>query len=194
MNPVSLQIAYITGRSQPGHAQLSPLQSAFISKLARPQRRLVSLNFPYVCETGALTGIPSPGLLTASFYNSRDYFTSRNRQFRARYQRCVTELLTQAPQTVLLAGSCGLELFNNLDLSSEVMASTTIIAYGAVARKRPACRHILIQGHQDWLSRFYFRKVDLKVHCGHMNYLSNPDVLAICEDYIERIESRENGR
>lgn len=191
MNQVPLQIAYITGRGLPGYAQLSPVQLAFINQLARPGRRLVRLNFPYFCHAENTTGIRPPGLLTASFNNSRDYYTSRYHSFQQCYQSPVADLLAQAANTVLLAGSCGLELFNNLHLPVELMTSTTLISYGAVARQRPVCRHILIQGDQDWLSKIYFRRVDYKVHCGHMNYLSSPEVLAICERYIAHLESNE---
>lgn len=191
MNQIPLQIAYITGRSRPGYAQLSPVQSAFINQLARPERRLIRLNFPYFCHADNTPGIRPARLLTASFNNSRDYYTSRYHSFQQRYQSSVAELLAQAKNTVLLAGSCGLELFNNLHLPGELMPSTTLIAYGAVARKRPACRHILIQGDRDWLSKIYFRSVDYKVSCGHMNYLSSPEVFAICERYIAHIDLSE---
>lgn len=194
MNKIPLQIAYITGRSLPGYTQLSPVQSAFINQLARSERRLVRINFPYFCHAENTADFLASGLLTASFNNSRDYFVSRHRTFQQRYQSPVAELLTQATHTVLLAGSCGLELFNNLHLPAELMTSTTLIAYGAVARQRPVCQHILIQGNQDWLSKIYFRRVDYKVHCGHMNYLSSPEVLAICERYIAHIESSKGMR
>lgn len=191
MNRPSLQIAYITGRSLPGLTELSQVQRMFIRQLARPGRQVVGINFPYICHFEGREPVAPPGLFTASINNSRDYLASRRSPFRNHYHKAVVGLLGQAHHTVFLAGSCGLELFNNLHLPPDIIASTSLIAYGPVARKRPLCRHILIQGNRDWLSRVWFRHVDYSVPCGHMTYLSRPEMLAICQHFIAKIESQE---
>lgn len=191
MNKPPLQIAYITGRSFPGRADLSPVQTAFINRLAKPGRTLAQLNFPYFTGASDSTTFEAVGLFTASLNNSRDYLASRRPVFEKNYQMPVAGLLARAQHTVFLAGSCGLELFNNLNLPAALLKTTSVFAYGPVARKRPVCHHFLVQGDNDRISQIWFRNVDSKVRSGHMNYLVNPELLTLCEHFISSIESNQ---
>lgn len=190
MNMKPLQIAFITGRSDPDCWLLSPLQSAFIQQLAMPERRLITYNFPYVEPDDSTYRVPP--LLTASYHNTCEYLLSRRSSFISRYQSGVLALLEQAPHTLFLAGSCGLELFNNLKLPAGLMNNVSIFAYGPVARRRPECNHRLVQGSHDVISRFWFRQADSYLACGHLDYLSKPQLLADCQAFINRVESGIN--
>lgn len=181
-----VQIAFLTGRSNPASCALSPLQSQFLQHLNRPGRLLEGLNFPY--EQSEMRHQPTQ-LLQASCNNAVEYLRSRQRAFGDRYRPVMEALLSRAPHTVLLAGSCGLELFLNLRLDARWLARTTVFAFGPVARSLPASRYLLVQGRRDWLSRWYFPRVDDRVDCGHLDYLAQDDVLRLCEDFVSRVVS-----
>jgi hypothetical protein len=180
MNPTHA-VAFLTGQSDPGRCALSPEQEAFLAQLARADRHLVPLNFPYR---------PSPpfrdvNLLSASWHNLRGYFASRRPEFAAAYRAGVADLIRQTERTFFLAGSSGLELFNNLHLSAADEARCTLICYGPVARRLP--RHatvVLVQSSRDYLSRAYFPHAPRTLGWGHMGYLRDPEFLRLCRDHL----------
>lgn len=178
----SLQIAFITGRSQPDCGVLSPVQRAFLAQVAGEGHLQISYNFPW--QPSPEQPHRSPGLLRASLNNSRDYLASRRAGFARRHRQAAIDFLANADRTVLLAGSCGLELFNNLHLPSASLARVSIFAYGPVARRRPDCRHLLVQGHQDVLSRLWFPNADVRIDSGHLHYLNQPAVAEFCQQFI----------
>ncbi|EKS7108780.1 hypothetical protein [Enterobacter ludwigii] len=184
MTGMRLNIAFITGRSRPGNLALSPVQSLFLQSLLTEGAMPVTENFPWIpqnqpwCDTG---------LLRASCSNARDYLTSRRAAFGERYRNIAIALLESADHTLLLSGSCGLELFNNLHLPSSVLSRVSIFAYGPVARQRPDCHHFLVQGQQDWISRLWFHQADERIPCGHMDYLSQTELVCLCQRFINQI-------
>lgn len=178
-----LQIAFMTGRSQPGCTALSPDQRAFLDALGAEGRGL-TVNFPWSGEDQPWRATP---LLTASVNNARDYLLSRQLAFTRQYRPAALNMLDAASQTLLLCGSCGLELFNNLQLPAACLSRVSLFACGPVARRRPSCRHLLVQGRKDWISRFWFTDVDEYIDCGHMNYFSHPALVDICRRFIRTI-------
>lgn len=140
MKKPDLQIAFITGRSRPDNASLSPLQSAFIQRVVG-HHQLVAVNFPWTVQSMPWQ---STGLLRASVNNAREYLGARQAGFALRYQPQALEMLASANHTVLLCGSCGLELFNQLRLPAEWLARISVFSFGPVARRRPDCRHLLV--------------------------------------------------
>lgn len=180
-----LQIAMLNGRSDPDCWALSPAQHSFLQQLAGPQRHLVSSNFPYLPNMRTPRARP---LWQASIANISEYLKARRSGFRQRYRPAFIRLLQQAQHTVFISGSCGLELFNCMALSTTELARVSVCAYGPVARISPACRKLLIQGNDDWISRCWFKQVDLKVVAHHMNYLQQAQVLAACRQFIATIE------
>lgn len=190
MTTGQLQIAFITGRSDPDCWLLSPLQDAFIQQLIAPDRQLIERNFPYTEQHHAHYKVPP--LIKASYRNAREYLSSRKPDFINRYQSAVMAIIDQAPHTLFLAGSCGLELFNNLKLPTERLDKVSVFAYGPVARQRPECYHQLVQGRSDPISRLWFRHADSYVNCSHLDYLSNPELLDHCQRFIHSIGDRIN--
>ena len=189
MNPqprLPFQIAFLTGQSHPSRTALSPAQARFLAALPAPVESKVTRNFPYPDQDPAGSPFAPASLLMSSLRNTWQYFASRRPPFAMRHRLLVAALLARADRTLLLAGSCGLELFNNLALPFDVLQRVTIFAYGPVARQRPDCACLLVQGRRDWLSRRYFRSVDARVNAGHMDYLADPEVTTLAVETVRR--------
>ena len=183
-----LQVAFLTGQSNPACWALSPVQAAFLARLQRDDRQLHGCNFPYHRASQRHEAVP---LLKASVHNSAQYLLSRRLSFSERYQAGVLALLSSHPHTVLLAGSCGLELLNNLRLPPAWLSRISVFAYGPVARCSPGCRHVLVQGRRDGISRLFFSTADYLVDCGHMDYLQQEAVLALCDTFLDQVAASE---
>jgi hypothetical protein len=183
-----LQILFLTGRSDPRSAALSPLQTAFLDALPAPGEWKVRVNFPYPAETPPYSEIP---LLRASWRNLWQFAGSRRPAFAERHRAPVLDRIEAAGRTFVLAGSSGLELLANLRLPAAVLARLHVFAYGPVARRLPDCDHRLVQGRRDWISRAWFGAVEARVDGGHLDYLADPAVLRFCSAYLrEAMEAK----
>lgn len=180
-----LQVAFITGRSRKDNWALSPQQQIFIQSITDDGVHAVVRNFPWTPQTQVWQ---DSGIVRASISNMREYLGSRRQLFALRYRDVALQMLAGAEQTLLLAGSCGLELFNNLQLPVSVMPRIAIFAYGPVARRRPYCRHLLVQGRSDVISRCWFPAADKHINSDHMNYLTQPELMALCRAFIADID------
>lgn len=176
---LQFQVAILTGQSDLRRWALSPEQERFLESLGLPEEALVRLNFPYLPGSPPHRETPLP---IASANNVACYLASR--RIPDAHLESVKALLDQAERTVFLAGSCGLELFNNLELPADELARTEVFAYGPFARCRPKCRHVLVQGRRDWVSRWRSREVDHVIDCGHMDTLTHPDTLRLARQFI----------
>lgn len=177
------QVALLTGQSDPSRWTLSPAQQAFLQAVGVPEHCRVPRNFPYRAGSPAYRPVP---LIKASLNNGALYLRSRGRSFRREHAPDLERLLEAAQHTIFLAGSCGLELFNNLKLPEPLLRRASLFAFGPVARRRPACKHVLVGGRGDTLSRFYFPRPDHTVDCGHLGYLGTPALQALCRSFIEK--------
>lgn len=182
----TLQVLFLTGQSDPTCCALSPVQRTFLAALPLPAPARRPLNFPYAAETSSWR--PTP-LLVASVRQVRQYAASRRPDFAARHAARVDDQLARADRTLILAGSNGLELFVNLHLPRETLDRVHVFAYGPVARRRPDCDCVLVQGHRDWLSRLWFSDVEHRVDCWHLDYLRSPDVLSLCAGVVQRLSA-----
>jgi pimeloyl-ACP methyl ester carboxylesterase len=178
-----LQIAFMTGQSDPASCALSIQQSTFLDALAAPEIATVRSNFPYTANSKPRT---TPSLPRASWNNARQYLASRQPAFAERHRASVLTMLDGAERTVLLAGSCGLELLANLRLPQAILDRVHVFAYGAVARRRPVCDVLAVWGRRDVIARPWRRRDDHIVDCGHMTYLETPEVLTLCQEFIAR--------
>jgi hypothetical protein len=185
------QIAFLTGASDPRSAALSPVQTAFLDALPAPNAWKVRVNFPYPAATSHYRETP---LLRASWRNARQYLASRRPAFPERYRPRILERIEAAERTFFLAGSSGLELLANLHLPGAALARLHVFAYGPVARRLPVCDCRLVIGRRDWISRAWFpaalSSVEARVACGHMDYLTDPAVLALCSAYLRETLGR----
>jgi len=178
-----VQVFFLTGQSDPPRCALSPVQQAFIDALPLPASAKLRLNFPYTADTAPWR---KTSLATASLNNAVLYFRSRRAGF-ARYVPPVLRQLARAERTLVLAGSSGLELLANLRLQPDALRSVHVFAYGPVGRGCPPCACTLVQGRRDWISRAWFRTVDHRVDCSHMDYLESPEVLALCAAKVREL-------
>jgi hypothetical protein len=179
------QVIFLTGQSDPARCALSPEQRAFLDALPLPASAKLAVNFPYRADTPPWRAIP---VLIGSVNNVRQYIRSRQPDFAADHAAHVRSLLARARRTLILAGSCGLELFVNLRLPREALDTVHIFAYGPAARRLPDCACVLVQGRRDWVSRLWFRTVDHRVDCAHRDYLQSPEVLALCIDLLRSLD------
>ncbi len=185
MNRQNFQVGILTGQSDPSRCALSPVQRAFLDAIV-PRAVQIPQNFPYDSRSADYR---HTSLLKASVNNGWLYFRSRSLAFRQRHQPTLQRLLSQSDATIFIAGSCGLELFNNLALPPLLLDRIQIVAYGPVARRRPNCRHELIGGRDDLISRRFFPRPDHSVDCSHLSYLANDEVRMLCRAFVSRVMS-----
>jgi hypothetical protein len=183
---MTVQIAFLTGQSDPPSCALAADQHAFLDALPAPEHEKVRSNFPYD-RTGE--DVLEIALWRASLNNIKQYFASRSDAFARAYRPPVLEMLSKADRTLLLAGSCGIELLNNLHLPADVLRSVYVFGYGPVARRRPACAHEIAGSRRDWISRLWFPKPDAWVDAGHLGYLAGERVRARCTELLDRLRS-----
>ena len=177
--------AFITGHSVRGCTGLSQAQLGFLRRTGVAAEQWLPHNFPYVPSFPFPENFP---LLRASVNNVLHYSRSRFASFAKSHRQPVTELLEGYDTILLLAGSCGLELFNNLGLPAGLRQRIHVFAYGPVSRRLPeVASHLLVQGRSDWLSRFYHRKADHRYDCPHMGYLEHPETLRLFTEYHQRV-------
>lgn len=177
-----IRIAFLTGRSDPARCGLSPQQQSFLGALRAPGREPVDRNFPYAAPQSGHVAVPLP---LAAWRNLGDYIGARRPAFIRRYRAQVAAAFEGDVAVVLLAGSCGLELLANLHLEASLRARLHVFAYGPVARQAPdVARLLCVQGRGDWISRVGWHGPVHRVDGGHMDYLRQPDVRALCEDFI----------
>jgi len=178
--------AWLTGQSSYRHSQLSPGQLDLLDAVGAAGYTVVRCGFPF---NAAALNEPyhAEPLRAASTRNAAQYLAARlDRRFQAELSRHLQPLFDRTSQRlVLLCGSCGLELLGaalpriRLPSGLRVLA----IALGPVGPRLPAGQDRvqvhMIQGTSDWISKIGCRQVpDLRVRCGHMSYLWQPDVRA----------------
>jgi hypothetical protein len=179
---LNYQVLLLTGQSHPGRWALSPPQQRFFDD-SIPPAALFPFNFPYRPPSRPYRHTPLP---VASLSNAWQYLHSRTRRFAERHAGLVRELIESHERTILLAGSCGLELFNNLHLPASIMPRLRLFAYGPVARRRPDCQHLLVGSRRDRLSRWYFPEPDHWVDCNHLDYLRSSAVKELWLDFLAK--------
>ena len=183
-----LQLAFITGQSDPSCCALSPLQTAFGQALLRSNRTLRHQNFPYSEDTPEHRPV---SLWRASLQNTAQYLKSRQSNFVRTYQGAMENMLNASPHTLLLAGSCGLELLINLNLPQHMLQRISVLSYGPVARRIPTCANLLtVVGNSDWISRITYGKATRSVSCGHLNYLKQSELLVLAQQFATDVEAK----
>ncbi|WP_126967787.1 hypothetical protein [Xanthomonas arboricola] len=189
----SLQIAFLTGQSDPKSCALSMQQQHFLQQLQGPGRRLIDCNYPYRSASPTYRHMP---LWRASMSNARQYLAARAARVADADRMRVVALLAQVPTTVLLAGSCGLQLLTALRLPQALRTRLAVFAYGPVCDAPAAFGQLrVVQGSGDWISRALFAGApDLTPACGHLHYLCDAAVLAECQAFIAQVEQAVQGR
>lgn len=182
---MSLLVCFLTGRSDPSNPVLSPEQRAFLDALPIAVDERLDVNFPYAPASGAWRRTALP---LASVRNTRDYLGSRRPAFARAHARAVGDVLTRADRTLVLAGSCGLELLANLRLDSAALAGAHVLAYGPVARSLPEASVEIVVGRRDALARGRApAPPDHVIDAGHLGYLASAEFRAIAARAVGRL-------
>lgn len=201
---MNIGIVFITGQSKTDSCELSPIQKEFGERLALEGANVFELNFPY----RNMKPYEKVSIVRASVSNIAIYFRSRKNTFKKNYLKDVLALFSRYDKIMFLAGSCGLELLNNLDIDVS-RKRIHILAYGPVARQRSkySCTYVL--GKQDYISRcLFFGNTFLmslrskngevgnypnyySLACGHMDYLANPDFFEIAKTCLKELKKIE---
>ena len=193
-----VQLALMTGRSNPADARPSASQAALLGAVAIPGVRVLGTNFPWPAPTAdgeelapLYTSHAQPvPLWRASLQNAAQYASSRRPTWKARHRPAVERRVALVDRTVLLCGSCGLELLANLSLPRTTLMRLHVFAWGPVARRLPPVATLeLVQGRTDWLSRTWIARtrVDHIVDVGHMDYLLEPDVIERARRFVTKV-------
>lgn len=118
--------------------------------------------------------------------NVRNFLGARRHQARTQHRERLVTFLEQAPATVFLAGSCGLELLAGLELPEATLQRLTVIAYAPVARRPlPRTRLVTVRGRFDMLSLLFFPRVDHLIPGGHLDALAQPEFFELCVAVIQ---------
>ena len=194
---MSLLVCFLTGRSDRANTALSPAQAGFLDAVPIAARERLDVNFPYAPASGPWRRTPLP---IASVRNARDYLAARRPGFASAHAAAVREVLTRADRTLVLAGSCGLELLANLGLDAEALARLHVVAYGPMARSRPAVSLETVTGASDALARWSTARwhpdtgattPGHRIDAHHLDYLASPELHAIVVRAIERLRASD---
>ncbi|HEY9627839.1 MAG TPA: hypothetical protein V6C84_11100 [Coleofasciculaceae cyanobacterium] len=166
-----LKVAFLTGLSNPESCSLSRTYQQFMSELRCPEDWKVYLNFPYLPSAEDEENV---SLLDASLSNFRQFLGAKSPSYRESAQRHLTSLCASADALFLVVGSCGLEILNQAWTEAIAPDRVNVVALGPVARQPPVASCMLIQGTQDYISRLFFRTVDVRLpDVGHMDYVTD---------------------
>lgn len=177
-----LKVAFITGLSNPASCSLSRVQKDFMSRLELPESYKLYLNFPYVPSQGE----ENEPLWKASLENIKQYLRLRQLVYQNKVRLHLEELRSSCRHLILLSGSCGLEMIRVGLPRRSSWKSLHVFAYGPVARDLPEFPCILIQNKRDYLSKYYFPKVDVYLDAsGHLDYLQNPELLELVQQKLK---------
>jgi hypothetical protein len=183
MSVAQTMAAFLIGQSDPSSNALTPVQRGFFAACGLAEGEVLKWNFPYDPSREVHRQI---SLWRASWNNSRQYLASRKPAFPESCRQPVLDRFASVPRVVLVAGSCGLELLVNLQLPAEFLAKTWVFALGPVSRSIPDCaRIVMIQGRSDYISKAWHRHADHQVGCGHMGYLTCPEVVRLFTQFYQ---------
>ena len=190
-----LQVALLTGRSDPRSAALTPVQASLLAALRDPDVAVVPTNFPWPVPEAPESELADPAdgpvrtppvpLLVASVRNAAQYLGSRRRTWAARHRPALESLVERSDRTVLVCGSCGLELLSNLGADAATLARIDVLAVAPVARTLPRCRRVvLVRGRRDRISPLWIDAVDHLVDGGHLDVFENWQVIDLARGLV----------
>ena len=179
--PAADRVVWLSGRSEPGHGQLSPAQRRLVAEVAPAGFEVLEAAFPY---HAGLTGVWQPAPLgAASVRNTRQFVAARrDPAFRDQLVRHLSPLVERTRRRLLvLCGSAGLELLLAAlpDLPLHARLRLGVVALGPVSRRPPSWLPVqVLQGRTDMISRLGYRGPAEAVPCGHLGYVTSPAVRA----------------
>ncbi|AJQ97698.1 hypothetical protein [Gynuella sunshinyii] len=181
---MALGIAFLTGQPHLDSCSLSQDQQQFAQQLIRRGVHLEPLNFPY---REGMKPYRQQSPVATALTLSWQYLRSRTQQFSDNYSACLRDLINKHPRTLFLAGHCGLEFLNNIELPESCHHRIHVLAYGPIARCRLNYPTMLVQGRRDWISKIFFSDTDFQIQCGVSDYLRSPELLQLARLKIDKL-------
>ncbi|MGB7964019.1 MAG: hypothetical protein WCF12_13820 [Propionicimonas sp.] len=181
VKPVANRVAWLSGRSEPGHGQLSPAQCRLVVEVAPVGFEALAAAFPY--HTGLVGAWQPAPLGVASVRNTLQFVAARrDPAFRNQLVRHLSPLVERTRDRLLvICGSAGLELLLAAlpDLPLHPGLRLGVVALGPVSRRPPSWLPVhVLQGRTDVISRLGYRGPADAVPCGHLGYATSPAVRA----------------
>ena len=170
---VGTRVALLTGQSSFVSSALSPVQVSFLRAVAPAGASVLEMGFPF--DSSFLgDGFREAGMATASWRNARQVgWALGSARFRGIVRARLEMLFGAASRTILIAGSCGLQLAN-LGWPGEV------VALGPACLGMLRVRAYVVRGRGDGWSRLLYRgRVDRACGCGHLGYWESEEVREI---------------
>ncbi len=175
------RIAILTGLSDWNSCQLSDPQIKFLKDIPIPEEQKIFQNFPYTNKST----MQKVGLIKASLANVWQFLFSWTKSYQSQAIKHLDRLLASSDEVILIVGSCGAEILNNMLKKIDQSSRIKVITYGAVARRfqRSDCIHV--QGENDLLSAAFLKDPDYIIpEVGHMNYMQSPVFKSIVKRFV----------
>jgi len=177
------KVVLLTGLSDPHSCALSDVQQHFLKSLNVDFESKVFLNFPYLAQFGATQ--TSPNLIAASWSNGRQFVLASRPRYRQSATAHWDQLVDSCEHLTVITFSCGLEILNSCLVSGRRPDVLRLMAIGPVAYRRPVVPHVLVRGVNDYISRLFFREVDVLLPAtGHLDYLQKPELISLVDDWL----------
>ena len=170
---VGTRVALLTGQSSFVSSALSPVQVSFLRAVAPVGASVLEMGFPF--DSSFLgEGFQEAGMAGASWRNARQVgWALGSERFRGIVRARLGMLFGAASRTILITGSCGLQLAN-------VGWPGEVIALGPACLGPLRVRAYVIRGRGDGWSRLFYRgRVDRACGCGHLGYWESEEVREI---------------
>lgn len=167
---VDRRVALLTGQSSFVSSALSPAQISFLRAVAPAGASVLEMGFPF--DSSFLgEGFRETGMAGASLRNARQVgWALRSERFRGIVRARLGMLAGAAARTVLITGSCGLQLAN-------IWWPGKVIALGPACLGELRVRAYVVRGRRDGWSRLFYRgRVDRECGCGHLDYWESEEV------------------
>ena len=167
---VETRVALLTGQSSFVSSALSPAQISFLRAVAPAGASVLEMGFPFDSSFFG-EGFREAGMAGASWRNAPQVgWALGSERFRGIVRARLEMLSRAAARTILITGSCGLQLAN-LGWPGEV------VALGPACFGELRVRACVVRGRRDGWSRLFYRgPVDLECGCGHLEYWDSTEV------------------
>ncbi|MDO5089817.1 MAG: hypothetical protein Q4D53_08520 [Leptotrichiaceae bacterium] len=181
-------VLLLSGSSDYETSALSDLQKDFLKIFKNYGYKVIKSNFPY---NGNFEhkNFKNISILKAGISNIVYYIhTLYNPKFRKEIKRHFMPLY-EIDDIIIVTQSSGLNLLKvalkNCDMSSKKMKIFALGAFACGYGKIQNC--MIFKGKKDIYSKFMdFHKCDVKVDCGHFDYLKNGQVKEIIHEWLEK--------
>ncbi len=183
---VADRVAWLSGRSSPRHAALSPDQRRLLAAAEPAGFNPVETGYPFPEQTAAWH---RSALLAASARNARQYAALGRPGATAEVAAALSPFFAAAGARLLLVcGSLGLELLATGLPALPAGPRLRVVALGPVCRVVPPDLDLVVaQGGGDLVSRLGYRgPVHRRVRCGHLGYVGLPEVRELVAEAARR--------